>query len=65
MHNIMTTCPTTGKDVATGILADINTLERLPDSISTAHCPHCGSTHSWSVRDAWLENEQQRSADHG
>ncbi len=61
MHKIMITCPATGKDVATGILADTDTLEKLPDGSSNAHCPHCGGSHPWSVRDAWLDNGEQRT----
>ena len=61
MHNIKISCPATGKDVATVILADAGTLKRMPEQISNAHCPHCGGSHPWSARDAWLANGEQRS----
>jgi hypothetical protein len=55
MYNVMVKCPETGLDVSTGIVTDEQTFNRLPASVSSMHCPHCGVAHAWSSRNAWLE----------
>jgi hypothetical protein len=44
---LMLRCPTTGRGFATGVNTDEATFRRLPDTLGTAHCPHCGQEHWW------------------
>jgi hypothetical protein len=41
MGVLMLRCPTTGRGFA-DVNTDEATFRRLPDTLSTAHCPHCG-----------------------
>jgi hypothetical protein len=54
MGVLMLRCPTTGRGFATGINTDEATFKRMPDTISTARCPHCGQEHPWRPCDARL-----------
>jgi predicted RNA-binding Zn-ribbon protein involved in translation (DUF1610 family) len=54
MGLLMLRCPTTGRGFATGVNTDEATFKRLPDTISTARCPHCGQEHAWRPSDARL-----------
>jgi hypothetical protein len=66
MGVLMLRCPTTGRGFATGVNTDEATFEQIPDTISTARCPHCGQEHPWRPTDArlldvvppslWVEN---------
>ena len=53
---VMVRCPTTGRELSTGIEMDAATFERLPDIRSQMMCPICKLNHIWSIREAWLEN---------
>jgi hypothetical protein len=71
MGVLMLRCPTTGSGFATGVNTDEATFKRLPDTVSSAHCPHCGQEHRWRPGDArllevvpsslWVENVEHRS----
>jgi hypothetical protein len=52
MGLLMLRCPTTGQGFDAGIDTDEATLKRTPDTIRTAHCPHCGQEHEWRPSDA-------------
>jgi hypothetical protein len=54
MGVLMLRCPTTGRAFATGVNTDEATFERMPDTVGTARCPHCGQEHPWRPRDARL-----------
>jgi hypothetical protein len=51
MGVLMLRCPTTGRGFATGVLTDDATFKRMPDTTSTARCPHCGQEHPWRPND--------------
>jgi hypothetical protein len=51
---LIVTCPTTGKDFATGVLTDEANLSLMPLELTRSHCPHCGAWHSWWTKDAKL-----------
>jgi len=55
MGTIFTTCPKTGREIATGIETDSLTLLRVPAFSSSIHCPHCGEQHAWAQADAWIQ----------
>ena len=68
MGVLIVKCPTTGKMFSTGILADAETVKRLPRVQSRSKCPHCKSDHLWwpedivfspaLARSAWVENQR-------
>jgi hypothetical protein len=70
MGVLMLQCPTTGRVFATGVNTDKATFDQIPDTISTARCPHCGQAHPWRPADArlldfvppslWVENAERR-----
>ena len=47
-------CPNTNRHVDIGVATEINTLLRIRSRVVRAHCPACGETHEWVVRDAAL-----------
>ena len=51
---VMVSCPTTGRELSTGVEMDAATFERLPDIHSQIKCPVCRLDHNWSTREAWL-----------
>ncbi len=54
MEKLLFACPNTGRQVDIGVATEIITLLRIRSRIVRAHCPACGETHEWPVRDAWL-----------
>jgi hypothetical protein len=57
MGALMLNCPTTGRDFSTGINLDQDTFRKLPNTVTKARCPHCGSTHRWWTHEArWVDN---------
>jgi hypothetical protein len=54
MGVLMLKCLTTGREFSTGIHLEADGLQRLPDTVTKALCPHCGLTHSWWTHDARL-----------
>jgi hypothetical protein len=52
MGVLMLKCRTTGREFSTGIYAEEETFNRLPDIVAEAACPHCGRLHSWRTREA-------------
>jgi hypothetical protein len=53
---VMVRCPSTGRELSTGIEMDAATFGKLPDIRSQIKCPVCGLDHVWSTREAWLGN---------
>jgi hypothetical protein len=53
---VMVKCPNTGRPLSTGIATDAATFERLPEIRSQMTCPICKRDHTWSTRQAWLDN---------
>lgn len=56
MIRMMTTCPTTGKPVFTGVAAENITrlVRRMGDSLAVG-CDHCGDLHECEQQDCWHE----------
>ena len=54
MGSIIFTCPTTGRDVSTGIETDAESFAKLPDVLMHSDCTICGLKHSWWKREAKL-----------
>lgn len=55
MPMVMIKCPKTGKDVPTGIAMDRTSFESSDMSDNKLRCPHCGETHAWNKKDAWVQ----------
>jgi predicted RNA-binding Zn-ribbon protein involved in translation (DUF1610 family) len=45
-------CPTTGRDVSTGIHIDEDGLKKLTNTVTKAACTQCGRVHSWWTSEA-------------
>lgn len=51
---IVFTCPNTGHDVSSGVLADERTFSRLPRHELIVRCKECGGEHRWWVAEGRL-----------
>ena len=51
---VMTHCPSTGHEIATGITCDWVTFNNLSGEPKRLQCPHCGDEHYWTIEEAWL-----------
>lgn len=60
MGMVMIKCPKTGKPLPTGIAMDKKSFESSSMSNNSVGCPHCGESHVWNKRDAWVA-EGERS----
>ena len=54
MEHLIFVCPTTGREVDSGVGSEISTLLRIRQQNVRALCPLCGASHTWAVRDAFL-----------
>jgi len=52
MGVLMIHCPSTGRDVSTGI--ETLDVEHLPEVKARTVCSACGRVHEWTKHDAWL-----------
>lgn len=54
MGTVVIQCSITGLDFSVGIETDEFSFGSLPDVRLKSRCPHCGSLHDWSPRQARL-----------
>ena len=54
MGAVMIKCPDTGRDIATGIVADRASSNSTPVFFARVHCPLCGTEHEWFAKQAWV-----------
>ena len=54
MEHLIFMCPSTGREVDSGVESEIGTLLRIRQQNVRVHCPACGGWHQWPVRDAFL-----------
>ena len=54
MEHLIFVCPTTGRQIDSGVESEISTLLRIRQQTVRARCPACGEWHVWPVRDAFL-----------
>jgi predicted RNA-binding Zn-ribbon protein involved in translation (DUF1610 family) len=52
MEHLIFVCPTTGREIDSGVGSEIGTLLRIRQQNVRALCPACGAWHTWPVRDA-------------
>ena len=64
MGAVMIKCPQTGRDIATGMVADRDRFRTMPVFFGQTYCPLCRAEHEWFAQEAWVcETEpRQRSA---
>jgi hypothetical protein len=54
MEHLIFVCPSTGREVYSGVESEIGTLLRIRQQNLRVLCPACGVWHQWAVRDAFL-----------
>jgi hypothetical protein len=54
MAMIITVCPKTGAEIATGIETDPDTFARISSIVGRVWCVHCGTEHEWSTKTAYI-----------
>jgi hypothetical protein len=55
MGTIVIKCPTTGKEINTGVGMDKRAFKIAVLDSNSIKCPHCSQTHVWSKKDAILK----------
>lgn len=58
MANVVITCPKTGKIVPTGTTAQEESFKNNDWGTNTFRCSACGEMHTWSKKDAHLEEKK-------
>jgi hypothetical protein len=54
MGAVMIKCPDTGRDIATGIVADRASFNAMPVFFARVYCPVCQTEHEWFAQQAWV-----------
>ncbi|HYS49208.1 MAG TPA: hypothetical protein VEM36_10590 [Xanthobacteraceae bacterium] len=54
MGSLLTICPVTAREIATGIETDRPTMARAGDFSGRVQCPLCGREHELSKTNAWV-----------
>jgi hypothetical protein len=54
MGTVMVRCPETGRDIATGIVADRESFSATPVFFGRVYCPMCRIHHEWFAKEAWV-----------
>lgn len=52
MSRLMIVCPTTGREVFTGVEIPSDTMDQIPNIVARMMCPACKEEHLWSKQDA-------------
>jgi hypothetical protein len=55
MSQVMIRCTESGEGVPAGLRIDAASFE-TSNLGGTVKCPHCGQEHTWSAKDAWIED---------
>ena len=53
---VMIRCAESGEGVPTGLTTDSDSWRAGNLSAQTVTCPLCGNEHTWSAKDAWIED---------
>jgi hypothetical protein len=54
MSSLVFTCPSTGRDIVSGINTDLESLSHVQQLPVSLFCPNCGKVHRLSARDGRL-----------
>jgi hypothetical protein len=57
MPEMLVTCPTTKRQLSTGIHTDVKSLQKSWKKVLKVNCQLCGEIHEVPVRQAYLEGE--------
>jgi hypothetical protein len=55
MGQVMIRCTESGEGVPAGLRVDAISF-KTGNLTDTVRCPHCGQEHTWSTKDAWIED---------
>jgi hypothetical protein len=55
LSRVMIRCAESGEGVPAGMGIDASSFKTSDLSETTVSCPHCGQEHTWSAKDAWIE----------
>jgi hypothetical protein len=55
LSRVMIRCAESGEGVPAGVGIDASSIKTSDLSETTVSCPHCGQEHTWSAKDAWIE----------
>ena len=61
MGALVFVCPTSGREVSTGLEIDAESYRNLPKVLAEISCPACGCTHNLHQADARLVDGEQNS----
>ncbi len=54
MGAVMVRCPQTGREIATGMVADRDRFHTMPVFFGQVFCPICRTQHEWFAGEAWV-----------
>jgi hypothetical protein len=54
MGAVMVKCPQTGREIATGFVADRASFHATPVFFARVHCPISNTEHEWFAQEAWV-----------
>ena len=57
LSRVMIRCAESGEGVPAGMRVDAASSELGNLGETTISCPHCGQEHTWSAKDAWIEED--------
>lgn len=63
MEHLIFVCPTTEREIDSGVESEIGTLLRIRQQKVRVLCPACGERHDWPVRDAFLTRASRSGPD--
>jgi hypothetical protein len=64
MGAVMIKCPDTGRDIATGIVADRASFNAMPVFFARVYCPVCRTEHEWFAQQAWVCDSEPPAQPH-
>ena len=56
MSALIFTCPTTGRDIVSGINTDLESLSHVQQLPVSLFCPNCGKVHRLTAKDGRLSS---------
>jgi hypothetical protein len=62
MGTVMIRCPTTGREISTGIQAEREKFGRSPVFFARSYCPLCQTDHEWFAAQAWIVDRDSMEA---
>jgi hypothetical protein len=57
MGILFTTCPSSGRDISTGVETDADSFALMPEFVARVPCPYCKIDHNWTKRNSFIVEE--------